>query len=212
MSLSDFRRSSLAAVVGNLTGLWKGCQLFGPNHVPLRSALVRAKRECRIAAMKNLCLILVAITTTSLTLHAQNAASDVEAKVAADATVRSFVDSWNRADGAAYGENYWPDAELVNPSGEIVDGRAAIAQEHVDLWAGIFKGSRMAAKVRRVRRLDPNHIIVDFDTELSSVRELPPGSQNRGNNVLRTHLKHILEKRNGHWKVLSAQNTFIAGK
>jgi uncharacterized protein (TIGR02246 family) len=163
--------------------------------------------------MKNLCLIVVAITATCFTLHAQNAESDVEAKVAADATVRSFVDSWNRADGAAYGDNYWPDAELVSPSGTIVDGRAAIAQEHVDLWAGIFKGSRIAAKVRRVRRLDPNHIIVDFDTELSGIRELPSGSQNQGgNNVLRTHLKHILEKRSGQWKVLSAQNTFIAGK
>src|SRR5882762_2561224 len=162
--------------------------------------------------MKNLCLILVAITATSLALHAQSAASDAEAKAAADATVRSFVDSWNRADGAAYGENYWPDAELVNPSGEIVDGRAAIAQEHVDLWAGIFKGSRVAAKVRRVRRLDPNHIMVDFDTELSGVRELPRGSQNEGNNVIKTHLKHILEKRNGQCKFLSAQNTFIAVK
>ena len=163
--------------------------------------------------MKNLCLIFVAITATSLTLHAQDAASDAEAKVAADATVRSFVDSWNHADGAAYGENYWPDAELVDPSGEIVDGRTAIAQEHVDLWTGIFKGSRMAAKVRRVRRLDPNHIIVDFNTELSGIRELPPGSQKQGsNNVLRTHLKHILEKRNGQWKVLAAQNTFIADK
>ena len=126
--------------------------------------------------------------------------------------VPEVVCASNRADGAAYGENYWPDAELVNPSGTIVDGRAAIALEHVDLWAGIFKGSRMAAKVRRVRRLDPNHIIIDFDTELAGVRELPPGSQNQGNNVLRTRLKHILEKRNGHWKVLSAQNTFIAGK
>jgi len=60
--------------------------------------------------------------------------------------------------------------------------------------------------------LDPNHIIVDFDTELSAVRELPPGSQNQGDDVLRTHLKHVLEKRNGQWKVLSAQNTFVAGK
>jgi uncharacterized protein (TIGR02246 family) len=144
--------------------------------------------------MKNLCLIIVVIMATWFTLLAQNPESDVDAKVAADATVRSFIDSWNRADGSAYGDNYWPDAELVDPSGEIVDGRAAIAQEHVDLWAGIFKGSRIAAKVRRVRRLDPNHIIVDF------------------NNVLRTHLKHILEKRNGQWKVLSAQNTFIAAK
>ena len=162
--------------------------------------------------MKRLCVILVAIAATSLTLHAQNAASDAEAKAAADATVHSFSDAWNRADGTAYGENYWPDAELVNPSGGIVDGRAAIAQEHVDLWAGIFKGSRMTAKVRRVRRLDPNHIIVDFDTALSDIQEGPPGSQSQGNHALRTHLKHILEKRNGQWKVLSAQNTFIAGR
>jgi uncharacterized protein (TIGR02246 family) len=135
-------------------------------------------------------------------------AQEAEAKAAADATIGSFVNSWNRADGVGYGENYWPDAELVTPSGAIEDGRAAIAQGHVDLWAGIFKGSRIAAKLRKVRRLDPNHIIVDFDTELSGFRELPPGSQ--GNNVIRSHLKHILEKRNGEWKVLSAQNTFIA--
>lgn len=149
---------------------------------------------------------------TSLTLHAQTAASDAEVRAAADATVHSFVDSWNRVDGAVYGENYWPGAEVVAPSGVIVDGRAAIAQWHVDLWAGIFKGSRMAATVRRVRRLDPNHIIVDLNTELFGFRELPPGAQNPGDNVLRAHLKHILEKRNGQWKVLSAQNTFIAHK
>ena len=157
--------------------------------------------------------MLVAFNALSLTLHGQSAASDAEAQAAAEATVRSFMDSWNRADGAAYGENYWPDAELVDPSGEIVDGRAAIAQEHVDLWAGIFKGSRMSATVRRVRRLDPNHIIVDFNTELSGIRQIPSGSQNQSSdNGIRTHLKHILEKRNGQWRVLAAQNTFIAGK
>lgn len=108
----------------------------------------RVSDKCRIPAMKSSSLVLVAITVTSLTLHAQTAAPDAEAEAAAEATVHSFVDSWNRADGAAYGENYWPDAELVTPSGAIVDGRAAIAQWHVDLWAGIFKGSRIAAKVR----------------------------------------------------------------
>lgn len=158
--------------------------------------------------MKNLCLILFAIAI-SLTLHVESTASDAEAKAAAEATVRRFVDSWNRADGAAYSENYWPDAELVSPVGKILDGRAAITQLHVDLWAGIFKGSRMAASVRRVRRLDPNHIIVDINTELSGAREFPPGSQNQRNNVIKAHLKHILEKRNGEWKVLSAQNTYI---
>jgi hypothetical protein len=34
----------------------------------------------------------------------------------ATAMVTRFEDSWNRADGPAYGENHWPEAELVDPS------------------------------------------------------------------------------------------------
>jgi len=80
-----------------LSGIWgANCRQTLPNrvtselpvmwadHVPLRSASVRGKTKCRIASMKNLCLIIVAITATWFTLHAQNPESDVEAKVAAD--------------------------------------------------------------------------------------------------------------------------------
>jgi hypothetical protein len=56
----------------------------------------------------------------------------LEASEAARAMVARFVDSWNRADGAAYGENYWPDAELVDPSGVISRGQAIIVQEHIE--------------------------------------------------------------------------------
>jgi uncharacterized protein (TIGR02246 family) len=133
-----------------------------------------------------------------------------EARQAAEAMVTRFVDSWNRADGAAYGENYWPEAELVNPSGVISRGQAAIVQEHVDLWAGIFKGSHIAGKVRRIRMLGTNYMMVDFDAALSDIRQLPPGSPADAGGVLHNHLKHILERRHGVWKVLAAQNTFIA--
>jgi uncharacterized protein (TIGR02246 family) len=133
-----------------------------------------------------------------------------EAAVAAQAMVARFVDSWNRADGPAYGENYWPDAELVDPSGVISRGQAAIVQEHVELWANIFKGSHIAGKVRRIRMLGPTFMMVDFDAGLSGVRQLPPGSPADAAGVLHNHLKHILERRHGVWKVLAAQNTFIA--
>jgi uncharacterized protein (TIGR02246 family) len=132
------------------------------------------------------------------------------AAAAAQAMVTRFVDSWNRADGAEYGKNYWPDAELVDPSGVISRGQSAIVQEHVDLWGGIFKGSRIAGKVRRIRMLGPTFMMVDFDAELSGVRQLPPGSPADAAGVLHNHLKHILERRHGVWKVLSAQNTFVA--
>lgn len=44
-------------------------------------------------------------------------------RTAADATIRGFMDSWNRADGAAYGENYW-DAKLVSPVGKVLGGKS----------------------------------------------------------------------------------------
>jgi uncharacterized protein (TIGR02246 family) len=141
----------------------------------------------------------------SFVLHAAD-----DAQAAAAAMVNRFVDSWNRADGTAYGENYWPEAELVNPSGAISSGKDAIVREHVELWAGIFKGTRATGKVRRIQRLGLNYMVVDIDVEISGVQQPPPGSPPNANGVLRNHLKHIMEKRNGVWKILSAQNTFIA--
>src|SRR3954471_1581436 len=135
--------------------------------------------------------------------------SDNDATAASQAMVKRFTESWNRADGSAYGENYWPEAELVNPSGAIVDGKAAIVQEHADLWKGIFKASHITGQVRKIQMLGSNYMIVDFDVQLSGIRQLPPGSP-PGTHVLRNHIKHVMEKRNGVWKVLSAQNTFIA--
>jgi uncharacterized protein (TIGR02246 family) len=158
--------------------------------------------------MKSLTAVGAVLTLVMAGISFAGPADNTQA--AASAMVNRFADSWNRADGAAYGENYWPEAELVDPSGVIRSGRAAIVQEHVDLWAGVFRGSRAAGKVRRITRLGSNYMIVDFDVELSGVRQLPPGSPPNANGVLRNHLKHIMEKRNGVWKVLSAQNTFIA--
>ena len=123
--------------------------------------------------------------------------------------LHGFVESWNQADGAAYGDGYWPDAELVDPAGEVWTGRAAIAQSHVDLWGGIFKGSRIGGTVRGMRRLGPDVLLVDLDLELRGFRQRPPGGQADVQGVIRTHLKHILVQRQGSWRILCAQNTFV---
>jgi uncharacterized protein (TIGR02246 family) len=134
---------------------------------------------------------------------------DQEALSAANSMVHRFADSWNHADGVAYGENYWPEAELVNPSGAIVSGKAAIVQEHVDLWAGPFKGSHVNGEIRRVQMLGANYMIVDFDVQLSGFAKAPSGTP-QATTVLNSHIKHVMEKREGAWKVLSAQNTLVA--
>ena len=131
-----------------------------------------------------------------------------EEKMAAESMRKRFVDSWNGADGVAYGEGYWPDAELVDPTGTVWTGRAAIAQMHVDLWAAPFKGSRVTAIVRNVRRLGENSLLVDLDLILHGALAAPPGAVVDAQGSIRTHLKHILERREGVWRILSAQNTF----
>lgn len=131
-----------------------------------------------------------------------------EERTAADSMITRFVESWNNADGAAYGEGYWPDAELVDPTGAIWKGREAIAQMHIDLWNGPFKGSRVKGTLRNIRRLGPHYMIVDINLALGGVEQLPPGAATDAKGVVHTHLKHIIEKRDGVWRIISAQNTF----
>lgn len=137
-------------------------------------------------------------------------APDAEAASAAEAMLTRFVDSWNAANGLAYGEGYWDDAELVDPSGQISSGRNAIAQGHVNAWSGPLKGSQVRGRTRRIQRLGPDFLIVDLDLELATIQELPLAGIADDAGVIRTHLKHILAKREGMWRILSAQNTFIA--
>jgi len=152
-----------------------------------------------------LLIVIVGIVSVTVVASAKN-----EANSAAQAMVNRFADSWNRADGAAYGENYWPDAELVDPTGAIVTGREAIVKEHVDLWAGIFRSTHQKASIRRVRVLCPDYMVVDFDAHLTGMKALPPGATTTADGVLVAHLKHIMQKRNGQWKIVLAQNTLVA--
>src|SRR5262245_48089830 len=133
------------------------------------------------------------------------------AQTAANAMVDRFTDAWNCSDGAAYGENYWPEAELRYPVENVLRGRSAIIQEHVTLWAGPFKGSHADAKVRGVQLLDSNHILVDFDLVISWFHGAPLEST-PNSPVVKANLRHVLEKRNGVWKVVSGQNSFAAGR
>lgn len=128
----------------------------------------------------------------------------------AEQLARTFTDTWNRGDGEAYGEAYWPDAELVDPTGQIWDGRDAIAAMHVDLWNGPARNTEALATVRRVRPIGSEAMVVDLDVNVASFSPAPPGAAVHADGKVRAHLKHFVEKRGGDWKIAASQNTFIA--
>lgn len=129
-----------------------------------------------------------------------------EVEKAARDLASSFTDTWNRQDGSGYGSAYWPEAELVDPTGAIWDGREAITQMHVELWQGPARNSRVDARVRRVRPLAPNVGVIDLDVSVEGFAA--PGASPAAK--IEAHLKHVVEKRDGEWKIIASQNTFVA--
>lgn len=139
---------------------------------------------------------------------ALSAVDEDQSRVAAR-LARQFADTWNRREGRGYGEAYWPDAELVDPSGQVWSGREAIVQTHRDLWNGPAKATHMTAQVRRVLPLSASLFVVDIDTSASGFSPPPPGASE---GIVKTRLKHVVQKRNGDWKIVTSQNTFVSGR
>ncbi|EHK54923.1 hypothetical protein MAXJ12_22201 [Mesorhizobium alhagi CCNWXJ12-2] len=138
------------------------------------------------------------------------AVSHAEMRAAAEELARVFTRTWNMRDGPGYGEAYWPDAELVDPTGQIWGDRDAIAQMHVDLWSGPGRTTEATARVRRIRPIGRDTMILDLDVEVKGFSPAPPGAQEHGDRTIKSHLKHIVEKRGSDWKIVASQNTFVA--
>jgi len=165
--------------------------------------------------MKSFVAVGLALLTGCASASTSGRASDANSQDIAGSALNVFVDSWNKAAAGnpegpqSYGSLYWPDAELVDPSGNIWNGGPAVVQMHVDLWNTAFKGSVVSGTVRKTRRLSPTLMIVDFDLDLKVAGSLPPMIPS-SNGIVKAHLKHVMEKRGADWKVIAAQNTFYS--
>ena len=126
----------------------------------------------------------------------------------AESLARTFMDTWNQ-DGPAYGSAYWEDAELVDPTGQIWDGRDAIASMHIELWRGPASGSRVESCVRRVRPLNSRVMVVDLNVVVAGFA--PPGAARNASGQIQARPKHVVEQRGGEWKIVASQNTLVAG-
>lgn len=133
-----------------------------------------------------------------------------EMRSAAEQLARTFTDTWNGQNGEAYGEAYWPDAELVDPTGQVWDGRDAIAAMHVHLWNGPARNTQVLATVRRVRPIGSEAMVVDLDVDVAGFSPAPPGAAVHADGTVKAHLKHVVERRAGEWKIAASQNTFVA--
>ncbi len=131
-----------------------------------------------------------------------------------DAAFRPLLDAqtaaWNRGDGDAWAAPFTDDASFINIRGQIVHGRAGVAQLHRMILTGPYQGSHVEIRIRRVLPLAADTALVETDQTVTRFRALPPGVVATSPGALETHMNYIARKSaDDTWRFLSAQNTAV---
>ena len=132
---------------------------------------------------------------------------------AEEARIRKVVDAeedaWNRGDAKAFAARFQEDGAFTDVFGAVSHTRAELEKRQVEFFTSLFKGSRLALKVRKVRFLRPDVAIVEIDTEVSGFRKLPPVVYVDAEKVLRTRLQQVMAKTGTNWMVAAFHNVDV---
>jgi uncharacterized protein (TIGR02246 family) len=127
-----------------------------------------------------------------------------------EAAIRAVVAeesaAWNVGDAKAYSAHVAEDVSFTNILGVVMYGRKAFESRHAEVFATVFKGSRLQQTIRRLRFVTPDVAIVDVDTEVRGFAGLPPGVKPFPDGTLRTRLLQVLVRRGGEWWIEAYHN------
>jgi uncharacterized protein (TIGR02246 family) len=120
----------------------------------------------------------------------------------ATALVTHLEQTWNRADGAAFGEVFAEDSDFVDIRGVHHQGRAAITAGHQGIFATIYAGSTAHYELDRVRPIAPGCIVAVVSATL-----VAPHGPLRGTNHARFTL--TITDDAGRWVINAFHNTLF---
>lgn len=162
-----------------------------------------------MTAPASLSIVLVALILVSTPARAQGTAAD---STSIRGIVADLDSAWARADAKLWASHYAPDADFINILGMLFPDVKSMQARHHEIFQGVFRGSRHHGALRRLRFIGANAAVADVDVAVTGFKALPPGSRATESGVLRTRMKHVLERTNGVWKIVSSQNTAVAPK
>lgn len=124
----------------------------------------------------------------------------------ADMLAVNLTRAWNSGDAVAWGQQFWPDARLVNVIAHVYEGRDEMVTQHARIFGSIYKGSHITMIGVRGRQLGPDHALIELDSAMTGWSQLPPGVVTV-DGAIRSHMVLAAERRAGEWKIAYAQNT-----
>ncbi|MBF6611916.1 MAG: SgcJ/EcaC family oxidoreductase [Chloroflexi bacterium] len=130
-------------------------------------------------------------------------------EAAVRAVLGQLVAAWNRADGAAYGNLFTPDADYIDVTGTHTRGALAIGQLHQFLFNGPLKGSQLegwdeeANLEAEIHFLDSGIALVIGGGASRLEGQLEAPEDRRSINT------SVLIKRDGEWRIRAFQNNRV---
>jgi uncharacterized protein (TIGR02246 family) len=133
---------------------------------------------------------------------------------AAEDLIRDLIEAqiaaWNAGDAEGWCRDFTHDSEFVNIIGARFENRDANVRRHAELFATIFKGSRLAVREMRIRVLGSSAAFADLVLDLTGFSQLPPGIRpSIGTDVLRTRMHYVLIHDGTRWWIVFSQNNAV---
>ena len=120
---------------------------------------------------------------------------------AIDDILRQMNEGWRNGDGEAYAAPFAEDADYITAPGERVGGRREIAESHQRIFDSFFKGTRLAGRVRSLRRIAPDVVLAQMEGAVlfpgESDAAVPPNG----------FVSLVILKEAGAWRIVHFQNT-----
>lgn len=134
--------------------------------------------------------------------------------LAAEDLIRNLLEAqiaaWNAGDAEGWCRDFTEDSDFVNIIGARFENKAANLRRHAELFATIFKGSRLAVREMKIRVLGDAAAFADLVLDLTGFSKLPPGIRpSIGDDVLRTRMHHVLIHDGARWWIVFSQNNAV---
>ncbi len=152
-------------------------------------------------------VLLVSVALVCISAQANVHQPDDEARIRR--IIQEQEVGWNQGNARKYCARFQEDSSLTSILGSVYYGRATVEERMAEIFAGVFKSSRISKKVQRIRFVGENVAIVDIDTEVRGFKSLPPGVKASPDGVLRTRLQEVMVEENRTWSVVALHNVDV---
>jgi uncharacterized protein (TIGR02246 family) len=122
--------------------------------------------------------------------------------------IEAMTAAWCRGSAEAYGARYQADATFTNVFGDFYIGRQDFDRRHQEVFAGIFKGTTLSMRIRKLRFLRRDVAVADVVTTLAGAKIRPPGVEVGADGALHSALLMVLTKEQGRWEIAAYHNVW----